>query len=321
MGDGAEGVDEERAEADVLVVGGGPAGLAAAVVLGRSRRRVVVVDAGAPRNAPAEGVHAFLTRDGTPPDELLGIARAEVARYGGQVRVGRAVSATRDDEGFVVRLADGSEVGARRLVVAIGIVDELPDVEGLADRWGRDVVHCPYCHGWEVRDRHIGVLVTTDHAARHAAMFRQLSERITLLTHTGPPPTAEELATLRARGVEVVDGEVARVLVTDDAITGVRLDDGREVVLEVLAVAPRARADAALLSGFGLASAAHPSGLGDHVPAAPGGATDVPGVYVAGNVTDPMAQVVAAAAQGTAVGAMVNADLVEQDGADARSAA
>jgi thioredoxin reductase len=138
---------------DVIVIGGGAAGLAGATALLRSRRSVLVVDGGEPRNAPADGVHNFLTRDGTPPSELLAAGRAEVLGYGGEVVHGSVVAV---DPGFRVRLDDGRTLSARRLLVATGLADELPDVPGLAQRWGRDVLHCPYCHGWEVRDRAVG---------------------------------------------------------------------------------------------------------------------------------------------------------------------
>jgi thioredoxin reductase len=306
-------------EVDVLVIGGGPAGLSAALVLGRSRRSVLVVDAGEPRNAPADAMHAFLTRDGTPPEELLRIGRAEVSRYGVAHRTGRAVLASRVGHGFRVELEHGGTVLARRLVVTTGLVDELPPIPGLAERWGRDVVHCPYCHGWEVRDRRIGVLATSAMALHQAGLFRQLSDQVVLLRHIGPEVDAEEAATLAARGIQVVEGEVVALDVPDDALVGVRLADGRQVALEVLAVAPRFVARADLLADLGLALVEHPSGTGVHVPADPMGATEVAAVWVAGNVTDPSAQVITAAAQGTRAGAAVNADLVAEDAALARA--
>ncbi|WP_052669775.1 NAD(P)/FAD-dependent oxidoreductase [Nitriliruptor alkaliphilus] len=311
-------------EVDVLIVGGGPAGLAAALVLGRSRRTVLVVDAGEPRNAPAAAMHSFLTRDGTPPDELRAIARTEVAGYGVHLHDGRAVTASwvgdrsRHEERFRVELQDGATVLARRLVVTAGLVDELPQVEGLAQRWGRDVVHCPYCHGWEVRDRTIGVLATSPVALHHVGLFRQLSDRVVYLRHTGPELDADQAATLAARDIEVVEGEVVAVESADDRLTGVCLADGRRVPLEALAVAPRFAARSDLLAGLGVPVVDHPSGNGVHVPADPMGRTEVAGVWVAGNVTDPMAQVIAAAAQGNTVGAAVNADLVTEDMTRAR---
>src|SRR5688500_1864416 len=144
-------------EFDVVVVGGGAAGLNAALVLARARRRVVVVDAGDPRNAPAAHMHGFLSRDGMSPAQLLEVGRAEVAAYGGELVADRVA---RVDEGFTVHLAGGRALRARRVLVATGLRDELPDIPGLWERWARDVLHCPFCHGYEVRDRPLGVLGT-----------------------------------------------------------------------------------------------------------------------------------------------------------------
>lgn len=157
---------------DVVVVGGGAAGLSGAVALARARRWVLVVDAGQPRNAPAGHVHNYLSRDGTPPAELLAAGRDEVTRYGGELVTGRVESVVKEGDGFLVKLDGGGAVGARRLLVTTGLVDELPDVPGVAERWGRDVLHCPYCHGWEVRDRRIGVLATGPMAVHQAELWR-----------------------------------------------------------------------------------------------------------------------------------------------------
>jgi thioredoxin reductase len=305
-------VSRER-RVDVCVIGGGPAGLSAALVLARSRRSVLVIDAGEPRNAPAEAMHAFLSRDGVAPAEFLDRGRAEVVGYGGEVEPGQVVDVERTGDGFRVARADGRTVHARRLIVTTGLVDELPDVPGLAERWGRDVVHCPYCHGWEVRDRLIGVLNTSPMSLHQAGLFRQLSDRVLVLVHDGPPPDVDQAAELAARGVGAVEGRVAAVEVEQDVLVGVRLEDGRRVGLEVLAVAPRFVARSVLLERLGLDPVELPSGIGLHVPSDPTGATDVPGVWVAGNVTDPSAQVIGAAAQGNRVGAVVNADLVTED--------
>jgi thioredoxin reductase len=304
-------------EVDVLVVGGGPAGLSAALTLGRSRRSVVVVDDGAPRNAPASAMHAFLTRDGTPPAELLALGRDEVSRYGVELREARAVTATRLEGRFRVGLDDGSTVSTRQLMVTTGLVDELPEVDGLAERWGRDVVHCPYCHGWEVRDQAIGVLATSPMALHQAGLFRQLSDRVVVLRHTVADLDTDRLDALAARDVEVVDGHVIGLEVDGDRLSGVRLADGTVVALDVLAVASRVTVRGELLRDLGVATAEHASGMGQHVPADPMGRTDVAGVWVAGNVTDPSAQVIVAAAQGNRVGALINAELVAEDEARA----
>ncbi|HEY7489416.1 MAG TPA: methyltransferase domain-containing protein [Streptosporangiaceae bacterium] len=303
---------------DVAVLGGGAAGLSGAVVLGRARRSVVVVDAGSPRNAPAEAVHGFLSRDGISPLELVEIGRAEVKRYGGLVLPATAVVARRTDDGlgggFEVSLDDGQSIAARRLLVTTGLADQLPDVTGVAERWGRDVVHCPYCHGWEVRDQPVGVLATNAEWAVHQALlFRQLTPEVIFFQHAAPALTDQQAAELTAWGIDVVTGPVESLEVTDDRITGLRLADGTVVACSVVVVAPRLVANSGVLTGLGLEPTAHPMGIGESIAADPTGLTEVPGVWVAGNVTDVMAQVVSSAAGAVAAAAAINADLIAED--------
>ena len=304
--------DESMKSCDAVVVGGGAAGLSGALMLARARRSVVVIDAGAPRNSAAEAVHGLLGHDGVPPGQLLERGRAEVRRYGGHLVTGEVATAARDDTGFTVTLADGRSVQAQRLLVATGLADVLPDVPGVAERWGRDVVHCPYCHGWEVRDRTIGVLASGPMSVHQALLFRQLSDDVTYFSHR-MPPSDEQAEQLAARGIHVVDGEVASLRVVDDRLTGVRLADGGVVDRDVVAVATRMVAQAGFLADLGLQPAEHPSGVGEHIPADPSGRTAVPGVWVAGNVTDLSAQVGAAAAAGALAAAQINADLVAEE--------
>ena len=311
-----ERADEMGNDYDVVVIGGGAAGLSAALMLGRSRRAVAVIDAGAPRNAPAEGVHGLLGHDGIGPTELLARGREEVRRYGGQVVTGEVVAASRAPERavpFAVTLADGRSVHARRLLVTTGLVDVLPDVPGLRERWGRDVLHCPYCHGWEVRDQAIGVLASGPMSVHQALLLRQLSDDVVYFTHAQAPLTDEQAEQLAARGIAVREGRVASLHVVEDRLTGVRLADGTLVAREAVAVSPRMTARAGFLAGLGLHPVEHPSGMGEHLPCDATGRTDVPGVWVAGNVTDLAAQVGAASAAGAAAGAQLNADLVTEE--------
>jgi thioredoxin reductase/SAM-dependent methyltransferase len=298
---------------DVAVIGGGAAGLSAAVVLARVRRSVIVIDAGSPRNAPASGVHGFLSRDGISPAELVETGRKEVSHYGGLVFHGEAQAAHRSADGFEVTLNDGRVVTARRLLVSTGLVDELPDVTGVRQRWGRDVVHCPYCHGWEVRDQAIGVLGTGPKAVHQTLLFRQLTSDLVLFTHTAPTLTDEQAEQLAALGVRVVTGIVDSVEVADDRITGVRLSDGTVIARQAVAVSPRFVASSEVLATLGLHPTAHPTGHGAFIAADPTGLTEVPGVWVAGNVTNPMAQVITAAAEGVSAAAAINMDLIAED--------
>ncbi|WTY68467.1 NAD(P)/FAD-dependent oxidoreductase [Streptomyces sp. NBC_01410] len=305
------------ADLDAVVVGGGAAGLSAALTLARARRSVLVVDSGEPRNAPASGVHGFLSRDGVAPGELLRAGREEVTGYGGQIVPDLVTGARRTGEGFVVDTASGRSYGARRLLVTTGLVDELPNVPGVRERWGRDVLHCPYCHGWEVRDTPIGVLATGQGAVHQALLFRQWSADVTVFLHTAGNPAEEQWEQLAARGIDVVDGEVVGLDVDDDRLTGVRLASGTCVPVRALAVAPRFEARGEVLSGLGLASVEHPLGVGSYVESDASGFTGVQGVWVAGNVTDLMAGVAVAAATGVQAAAAINADLVAADTAAA----
>jgi len=299
----------------------GAAGLSGAVALARARRAVLVVDGGQPRNAPAAHVHNYLSRDGAAPSELLAVGRAEVTGYGGRIISGHVTSAARLDSqddrgGFRVTLTDGASVYARRLLVATGLVDELPDVPGVAERWGRDVLHCPYCHGWEVRDQALGVLATGPLAVHQAQLFRQWSADVTLFLHTEPEPTVEESEQLAARGITVVRGKVASLEVTDDHLSGVRLASGQVVPRQAVVVGPRVAARADVLTSLGLeVTEQRVAGqvIGAYVATDPTGATAVPGVWVAGNVADLMAQVIAAADAGLRAAAAINADLVAED--------
>ena len=293
---------------DVVVIGGGAAGLSAALVLSRARRTVLVVDAGAPRNAPAAHMHGYLSRDGLPPGELLTMGRDEVRSYGGQFVAGAVVDLLPDDrDGFRVGLADGRRISARRLMVTTGLRDELPDIPGLRDRWARDVLHCPYCHGYEVRDRRLGVLGGTPGAVRYAQIVRQWTSDLVYFT---PPDTltSTERTGLLARAVGIVEGVVDRLVIADDQLRGVRLDDGRVVPRDALFVPPRFVPNNQLLVDLGCAVDSD-----GWITADPTGRTGVPGVWAAGNVVDPRAQVITAAGAGSAAAIALNADLVDED--------
>ena len=298
---------------EVIVIGGGAAGLSAALVLGRSRRRTLVVDAGEPRNAPSAHMQGYLSRDGMSPAEFLAIGREEIARYGVELVRDRAVDVTKDGSGFTVALESGRGVRARRLVIATGLRDELPEVPGLAERFGRDALHCPYCHGWEVRDRAFGVLATTPLSVHQALMVSQWSKDVTFFLHEVDEGelSDDDLRRLAAAGVRVVPGTVAEVLVEDDRLTGVRLADGSEHAREVLFVAPRAVPQTDLLQRLGAELTETPFGAYPVVD--PTGLTTVPGVWTAGNAMGFAEQVINAAAGGYRAAATINGELLMTD--------
>jgi thioredoxin reductase len=296
-------------EYDVVIIGAGAAGLSAALVLSRARRRVLVVDGGAPRNAPAAHMQGYLSRDGMPPAELLATGRDEVVGYGGQITAEHVEDVVAcPGSGFQVRLVDGDWVAARRLLVATGLRDELPDVPGLRERWARDVLHCPYCHGWEVREQRLGVLTDgSADAVRYAQIIRQWSDDVVLFAPPGRL-TESQHSELVARAVGVVEGDVARLLVDDDLLAGVETTDGRTVARDALFVPPRLVPNDELLVSLGCER-----GDDGWVVKDATGRTSVRGVWVAGNVANPRAQVITAAGEGSAAGIALNADLVDDD--------
>jgi thioredoxin reductase len=290
---------------DVVVIGGGAAGLSAALVLGRARRRVLVVDAGTQRNAPAAHMHGFLSRDGMRPTDLVAAARAEVLRYGVELVDDRVVEVT---TGFSLRLGGGRSVESRRLLLATGAVDDLPDIPGARERWGRDFLHCPYCHGWEVRDQPIGVLGTGPGSVDHAQLLRQWSDDVVFFAHTYPI-TAAERAALDARGIPVIDGLVARFSVVDDRLDAVQLTDGRTIPRTAVFIRPFLHPrDDGLIDALGCEV-----DDGGFVRVDANGRTTAAGVWAAGNAANPRAQVITAAGEGSAAAIAINADLVEED--------
>jgi thioredoxin reductase len=307
-------------EHDVVVVGGGAAGLSAALVLGRARRRVVVVDAGRPRNAPAAHMQGFLGSDGLPPAELRARGRAEVAGYGVDLVDGTVTGLEAHDampgsrfsrRGFTITLADGSTMRTRAVLVTTGLRDEVPDVPGVRERWGRDLLHCPYCHGYEVRDQPLGVLAgspaTTAETLAHAHLVRQWSHDVVLFAN-GATLTAAQREQLVARAIGVVDEPVVSLVVDDDHLTGVVVEGGRVVPRTAVFVRPHFVPHDSLLVDLGCV--VDDSGW---VRVDATGATTVPGVWAAGNATNPRAQVITAAGEGSAAAIAINNSLVEED--------
>lgn len=297
---------------DVVIVGGGAAGLTAALVLSRARRHVLVIDAGEPRNAPARHMHGFLSRDGLRPQDLLAIGRAESRRFGARITSDTAIDIRPGPHGaFLVNLASGRSSSARQVLIATGLRDELPPIAGLQDRWARDVLHCPYCHGWEVRDRPIGVLADgSSGSIRYTHLVRQWSRDLVLLIPRDIL-SGRERETLAARAIRVVEGTPQHVCVQNDRLLRVQLEDGRRVSRDVLFVPPRFVPNNELLIGLGCDVDAGWVAKDDV------GRTSVPGVWVAGNVSNPRAQVITAAGDGSATAIAINAELVGADLANA----
>ena len=300
---------------DVAVIGGSAAGLGGALQISRQRRSVVVVADGTPRNAPAAHMHGYLGREGAAPSELRAVGREEVRTYGGEVLDGRVLRVHRREDGrFRLELSGGHALIARRVLAATGLTDELPAINGLAEHWGRGVIHCPFCHGFEVRDQRLVQIVTHPLGLHTTPLFRHLTDRLTVVLHSLTALDEASVDALAASGILIERSEVSQILTGPDGwVSGVELGDGRVLDADAVVVGPRFSARVDMLAGVGLTATAHPTGAGDILAVDPRGETAVPGIYAAGNVTDPSLQVLPSAAQGSQVGAMIALSLAEED--------
>ena len=313
---------------DAVVVGGGAAGLSGALMLGRARRRVLVIDSGQPRNRFTSKMHGVLGRDGTSPADLLADGRREIESYGGVIRQGVVTDAQPFPGGFTITYTgQGSQptaaddaavtVRARRILVATGLHDGLPYIDGLAQWWGRGVAMCPYCDGYEVRDRRIGILATGPGSTVQAQLLRQWSPSIIYLPDTVGMPQESDLGDFAARGIEIQEGGVRRVLDDTQRLTGVELEDGTRVQLDAIFTAPALTPADEVLRMLGAQTADGP--VGSFVVVDATGRTNIEGVWAAGNVVDPMANVPVSIGAGAQAAGAINHDLVLDDIAQARS--
>jgi thioredoxin reductase len=295
---------------DCIVVGAGAAGLSAALVLGRARRRTLVVDAGHQSNLPAQGIGGLLGSDGRPPADLYAAGRAEIARYPTvELRAGDVVGGGRGDGGFVLGLADGSRVAGRRVLLATGMDYRAPDVPGIAERWGRSVFHCPFCHGWEVRDRPLGVLDRGALAVHRAVLLRMWSDDVTLFTSGPAGLDAAEAEQLRAAGVTVDERPVAGLRGPDGTLTAVAFADGGERPCGGLLVAVVLHQRSDLAAQLGAAAAEPGPVAADAVVVDPMQLTEVPGLAAAGDLSGSLPSVANAVAAGANAAAAIVRDL------------
>lgn len=307
---------------DAVIIGGGAAGLAAAVALARSLRSVLVVDAGSPRNAPAEGAHNVLGQEGISPLELVTKGRAEARGYGAHIRDGW-VSGVRRPPGvevaFEIDIATDDQpcetVTARRILFASGLVDELPEIPGLAEHWGTSVLHCPFCHGYEVAGKRLVVLATAAHAAHPILLFAQLSDDVTIVmqgsAESGVEFADEDRQRFDALGLRIVAQPATGIVAEAGTLSGVTLADGSTIPADAVIVTPRFSARTELFRSLGGEVA--DDGFGDYIPVDMGGRTAVPGVWAAGNASNVTAIVTASMSAGVMAGAQIHADLALTD--------
>jgi thioredoxin reductase len=294
---------------DAIVVGASFAGLSAAMQLARARKRVLVIDAGKPRNRFSDASHGFLGQDGVAPLEIMRTGARQLAAYPSVSFVhGEAVQATATPGGFRLDLADGSSHEARRLVLATGVRDELPAVPGLAERWGKTVLHCPYCHGYEVAGHPLGVLANHAVSAHQAALIPEWGPT-TLFTQGRFEPDADHLATMLSRGATIERTPVVELLGNAPELAGVRLADGRVVAVRALFTAPRTHMSSPLAEQLGCAFEDGP--VGPYIRVNERKETSVPGVFAAGDAASPMYNATIASAAGVMAGLGAHHSLME----------
>jgi thioredoxin reductase len=296
---------------DAVIVGGGAAGLSAALSLGRARRRVLVACAGPTRNAPADAAHNIFTRDGTSPAELVRIGREQLSTYDVTIRDAWVTDASRTAEGFDIRFASGEGVAARAVILAMGVRDVLPVVAGLSERWGHGVFHCPYCHGWEVAGRPLGIYargVPTDRVMHMVKLLRAWSDEVTLFTDGTCTLPDDIRSSIERNGVRVREEHIVELSGPGREVAGVSLESGETVECGGLMIAPTQELHSDLPARLGCAITAD-----GRVQAQPDGRTTVSGVYVAGDLGPGMQSVASAIATGSVAGAVLNFAFAEQD--------
>lgn len=307
---------------DVVVVGGGAAGLSAGLILAQAQCRMAVVDAGVPRNRFDGQMHGYLSRDGLAPQEFLRLGRQEVADAGAELIQARVTGAEREGDEqaprFTLHTDQGHALRTRRVVVATGLTDELPAVEGLDPYWGHAVFHCPYCHGVQITsDLVVGVLAVGPDSVMEAHLLLQWAEQVILLTDDRLELTDEDRAGLDARGIAVVEGKVVSVEGDGEQLTCAVHADGSRTPLDELLIAPTVHINRDVLDLLGVEVLEESDDEGTVVPTEPSGLTSVPGVYAAGNVRANNVQVIEAAAEGLNAAVAVNASLALERARDA----
>lgn len=294
---------------EAIIVGGAAAGLSAALVLGRSCRRTLVVDDGRPRNAVAAHMHGLISRDGTPPLELLAIAREQLRRYGCVEQLQAHVDAISGKAGdFKIRTESGATYRARRVLLAIGVVDALPAIEGLGEAWGHTAFVCPYCDGWEMRDKRIAVIGPGTKAVELAQELRQWSDDLIVCTHGDGSLSADARAWLQATGTTAYCARVRRIDAPGGKVASIEFDDDAQADCEAVFVSAPLRPRHPLVDMLGCR-------LRDdgEIDTDNRGHTSVPGVYAAGDIATTVHQVVLAAASGVCAAMAINEDLIKDD--------
>ncbi|MCP3136433.1 NAD(P)/FAD-dependent oxidoreductase [Pyxidicoccus xibeiensis] len=293
---------ERMAKVDAVVVGGGPAGMNAALMLGRGRKKVLLCDSGPPRNAAAVQIHGFVTRDGTPPQEFRRIGREQLRPYDVEVREVRVEGIEQVGSGFRVALEGGGEVETRRVLLATGMVDVLPEVPGYRDLWGKAIFQCPYCHGWEIQDRQWGVIAPNEHMVDFGLFLTGWTRDVVVFTEGAFAVPADKRAQLERAGVRLEARRIRALIpaADGDVLAALELEDGTRVPREFLFARPPQR-QVGLVQSLGLALDEQ-----GYVKVNEQKETSIPGIYAAGDLTTWLQGAIMSASAGAIVGAMLN---------------
>jgi len=294
---------------DTVIVGGGPAGLSAALMLGRCRRRVMLCDTGTPRNSRARALHGFLTRDGVPPLELLEMGRGELTQYGIETKPTAVTGINPSDQAFDVILADETRVRTLTVLLASGVCDDIPAIPGLPECFGTSVHHCPYCDGWEVRDKQLVVVGQHAKGAGLALALKTWSDSVVLCSHGPAGLRRAQREQLAAHGIEFDERRIVSVDHTDGRVQHLRLEDGAERSCDAIFIASGQRQQSDLAAQLGCTLSRHGLVKTDHL-----GQTCVPGLFVVGDASRDVQFAVVAAAEGAKAAVGINKALQARAG-------
>ncbi|MFA8020696.1 NAD(P)/FAD-dependent oxidoreductase [Bremerella cremea] len=315
----AESVNQSIESFDVVVVGAGPAGLSAALVLGRACRKVLICDGGPGRNAPAEGVHGFFTQDGTPPSELRRLGREQLQPYDVTYREVLVETAQATDAGFLVSLRSGSQVVCRKLIVATGIVDELPKLNGLDEIWGSTAILCPYCHGWEFRGKRWAFMATPEFLIESATLLRGWTDQLTYVTNGNDSIADSDRRWLTERSIAIREEPIAQLVSSNGQLKSIEFETGPAVDCSILQFRAPFHQRSSLAKDLGCTIIAE-GPMAGMVKTEPTGATEVPGLFIVGDAAAGLPSVATAAAEGAFAAAVANRFMLAEEAAQVRPA-
>lgn len=293
---------------DVIIIGGSYAGLSAAMSLGRSLRNVLVIDSGKPCNAPTPHSHNFLTQDGSSPAEINRVARKQVEQYKTVSFLDDlAVNGIRTTSGFEITSKSGETFNSKKLVFATGIKDQLPDIKGIKECWGKTVIHCPYCHGYEFHGQKTAILSNGENAIHYAQLVGNLTKELTILSNGKSDLTEEQLSKLRKHNIEVIENDVTEIIHNSGSVQHIALKDGSKLSFNAVYFRPPfiQHSDIPMALGCELTEQGH-------IKVDAMQKTTVDGVYACGDNSSPMRAVANAVSTGNFAGAVINKDLVAE---------